>query len=75
MAGAGVNAEVIEELLTEIQTLSFHMSGKETLESGMTYRNARVHMGLPGMGEFFVFRTQEAQVRKAREVLDRQAYL
>lgn len=75
MAGAGVNAEVIEKLLEDLQTISFHMSGKQTLESGMSYRNERVNMGLPGMGEFFMFRTEEGQVRKAREVLDRQAVL
>lgn len=71
LIGAGVNAEVIEALQGEIKNASFHMSGKQVLNSGMIYRNARVNMGLPGLEEFHIFRTKEEEVRRAREVLDK----
>ena len=41
------------------------MSGKETLESKMTYRNPKVNMGLPGISEFEVWRTNEDAIRRA----------
>lgn len=70
LAGSGVNADVIRILAKEIHARSFHMSGKQVLESGMTWRNERVSMGLPGLNEFERFRTDEAQVRQAKLALD-----
>ena len=69
LVGAGVNASVIAELKDELAKASFHMSGKEIINSGMVYRNERVNMGIPGLSEFDIFRTDEVQIRKAREVL------
>lgn len=71
LVGSGVNAEVIEKLMDEIHASSFHMSGKERLDSGMLYRNEKVHMGIPGMSEFDIFRTDERQIRRARRILDK----
>ena len=72
LLGAGVNAEVIRKVREEIpQAGSFHMSGKEVLESGMVYRKAGVNMGLPGLREYEIWRTSEENIRKAREELDR----
>ena len=45
------------------------MSGKVTLESGMKFRREGVPMGIPGMDEFSVWRTDAARIRAAREVL------
>lgn len=70
LVGSGVNAEVIGRLMDEIHATSFHMSGKQVLESGMIYRNDRVNMGLPGIGEFDIYRTDEEQIRRARRVMD-----
>lgn len=65
MAGGGVCAEVIETLKATTKIRCFHMSGKETLESGMVYRNPKVNMGLPGISEFEVWRTSEEAIRAA----------
>lgn len=49
----------------------FHMSGKTVLQSGMEYRKQGVSMGLPSLSEFELWRTEERNVRAAREALDR----
>lgn len=69
MAGGGVCAEIIETLRDMSEIYCFHMSGKETLESGMIYRNPKVNMGLPGISEFEVWRTSEEAIRRAVRVL------
>ncbi len=70
MAGSGVNAEVIRKLSSEIQVSNFHMSGKEIIQSGMTYRKENVHMGLSSMNEFEIFRTAKEKILQARKALD-----
>lgn len=70
MACAGVNASVIKRLLTETDLHTFHMSGKQVVNSGMTYRNPQVSMGLPGLDEYSVWTTDENAIRKARLVLE-----
>ena len=70
MAGGGVDAGKIRELIPATGAGSYHMSGKVVLDSGMVYRRAEVSMGVPGMGEYEIFRTSEAKVREARQVLD-----
>ena len=47
------------------------MSGKKVLDSAMTWRNPRVNMGLPGISEFEIYRTDGDVIREAREILDR----
>lgn len=70
LLGSGVNDKVIREMTEELHAASFHMSGKQTLDSGMTYRNGRVHMGLPAFSEFEILRTDREEIRKARQALD-----
>lgn len=55
----------------EMPARSFHMSGKEVLQSEMVYRNTQVSMGLPGMSEFELWRTSEAAVSRAKAVIMR----
>ena len=43
---------------------------KVSLESGMTYRNSAVSMGLPGLSEYELLRTDAAAVRAVRNLLD-----
>ncbi|MFR5733477.1 MAG: hypothetical protein ACLUD2_17645 [Clostridium sp.] len=38
---------------------------QKTAESGMRYRNERVHMGLGSLSEFECYRTDEAEIRRA----------
>ena len=49
---------------------AFHLSGKQVLQSRMTFRREGVPMGLPGFSEFEVWQTSEANIRAARQALD-----
>ena len=69
LVGSGVNAEVIRQLKEGLHAGSFHMSGKQKLDSGMAYRNERVNMGLPGLSEFEIFRTDGEEIRRAGMIL------
>lgn len=69
MVGAGVNSSNIVQLAKETTAHAFHMSGKKVLPSGMQYRNERVHMGIEGMSEFEIYRTDAEEIRKATEQL------
>lgn len=70
LVGAGVGPAVIGSLVEKTKAFCFHMSGKETLESEMEFRKEGVPMGLPGIGEFEIWRTKESEIRKAREILE-----
>ena len=65
-----MDAAVIRALSEEINAASFHMSGKKTLGSEMVYRNDKVHMGLPGLSEFEVYRTDLEKIKEAKSALD-----
>lgn len=69
LIGAGVTPEVIARMLPLMPARHFHMSGKVVLDSGMTYRNPRVNMGLPGISEFQIYRTDPAAVAQAAQLL------
>lgn len=70
MAGGGVDAGVIRRMIPATGVCSYHMSGKTVLDSGMTYRKEGVSMGVPGLGEYEIFRTSREKIRAARKVLD-----
>lgn len=70
LIGGGVSAQVITDFRREYPlSHAFHLSGKTVLDSGMSYRNNEVSMGLPGISEFQVWRTDEASIRRAAEAL------
>ena len=71
MAGAGINAQTIEQLIPITGGTSYHMSGKVTLDSPMRYRKEDVSMGLPSLSEYEIWQTSENAVRAAAEVLER----
>lgn len=68
MAGAGINASVIEKLIPITKGSSYHMSGKVTLDSPMRYRKEDVSMGLPSLSEYEIWQTSEEAVREAVDV-------
>lgn len=70
LIGSGVKDSVIQSLASSTGATSFHMSGKITLESPMTYRKEDVSMGLPLVSEYTLWQTSEQEVRKARTVLN-----
>ena len=70
LIGAGVKASVITAIRQQYPgAVSFHMSGKTELESGMRFRRAEVPMGLPGLDEWHIQQTDEAAVRAAMATL------
>jgi copper homeostasis protein len=70
LIGGGVNADVIQKFRRETSlATSFHLSGKQVLDSGMAYRNEHVSMGLPGISEFQIWRTQASAIRQAAQAL------
>lgn len=72
LVGGGVCAETIAPLLAETGARHFHMSGKILLDSQMLYRNEQVPMGIPGISEYTLLRTDEEQIRRAKAVLSQQ---
>lgn len=69
MAGSGVNADVVKEFLEKTNIKSYHLSGKEIIDSKMTFRKERVPMGLSGFSEFDIWRTNSENIRKVKELL------
>lgn len=70
LIGAGVNASVIARLRSELPgARAFHMSGKTEIESGMRFRREGVPMGLPGLDEWHIQRTDPKAVGAAMDIL------
>ena len=70
LVGAGVTPANLPALAAETGAHAFHMSGKQILDSRMTFRREGVPMGLPGFSEFEVWQTSEETIRAARRVLN-----
>ncbi len=70
LVGAGVSAENIPALAAQTGANAFHLSGKQILDSRMTFRRQGVPMGLPGFSEFEVWQTSEEKIHAARLALD-----
>lgn len=69
LVGAGVVSSNIKEIAMTTGAHAFHMSGKKLMDSGMRYRNERVHMGIEGLSEFELYRTDEEEIRRACRIL------
>ena len=69
LAGAGINEEAVRLLLAHTPLTAFHMSGKKILKSGMRFRNPNVSMGLPGLSEYEIWRTDPESIRAVRHLL------
>ena len=69
LVGAGVVSSNIKEIAMTTGAHAFHMSGKKLTGSGMRYRNERVHMGIEGLSEFELYRTDEEEIRRASRIL------
>ena len=70
LVGAGVTPANLPALAAETGAHAFHMSGKQVLDSRMTFRREGVPMGLPGFSEFDIWQTSEETIRAARRVLN-----
>lgn len=70
MIGAGVNAEAVKLIRSEIPAANtFHMSGKMLLESRMKFRKIDVPMGTKEFDEWHIIQTDENAVRAVKEIL------
>ena len=69
LAGAGINEEAVRLLLARTSLTAFHMSGKKILKSAMRFRNPDVSMGLPGLSEYEIWRTDPESIRAVRRLL------
>ena len=70
LLGAGISAAAIRRIRESLpQARAFHMSGKITVESPMSYRKGDVSMGLPGFDEYTLWRTDPENLRAARKEL------
>lgn len=70
LVGAGVSAGNLPALAAQTGARAFHLSGKQVLDSRMTFRREGVPMGLPGFSEFDLWQTSETNIRAARTALD-----
>ena len=70
LAGAGVNARNIPDLVRQTHVTACHLSGKKRVPSRMVFRRAGVPMGLPGFDEFELWQTDPAAIQAARAALD-----
>ena len=66
----GVTPEIIRLFLAKMPARHFHMSGKKVMGSEMQWRNPKVSMGLPGISEFEIYRTDSNVIREARHILE-----
>ena len=69
MPGGGIHSENLKQLDDELHAPAYHMSGKTAAASRMQYRNARVRMGEDSGSEYTVWRTDEAEIRRAKAIL------
>ena len=67
---SSVEAGNLPALAAQTGARAFHLSGKQVLDSRMTFRREGVPMGLPGFSEFEIWQTSEANIRAARTALD-----
>lgn len=69
MAGSGVRASNIAQLITATGVTEYHTSAKAYEESKMVYRNPNVSMGgIPGVPEYGISVTQQKEVALIREI-------
>ena len=70
LIGAGVSASNIALLRSSLPSArAFHASCKELIESAMRFRREDIPMGLPGLDEWHVQQTSQAQVQRLKESL------
>lgn len=69
LVGSGVKSQVIQTLYEKTRATSYHMSGKEVIESKMQYKKEDVHMGLDAFSEYGIWQTKEEEIERAVAVL------
>ena len=73
MPGSGINSKSISSVLPTLLPLGLreiHLSGGKWTPGGMAFHRDGMRMGGGDDGEWGVWRTQELEVRKVREMAD-----
>lgn len=69
MPGSGINSKNIAHIIKKTNAISYHMSGRITKESPMTYRKEGVSMGLTILSEYALFHTNPVEINKTRQII------
>lgn len=70
LAGAGVKSGNIASIHDATGITAFHSSCRtSSVNSGMVFRNPRVNMGLPGLSEYEIYRSDPLEVRKCADIV------
>jgi copper homeostasis protein len=73
MPGSGINSKSVSSILPSLLPLGLreiHLSGGKWTPGGMAFHRDGMGMGCGDDGEWGVWRTQESEVRKVREMAD-----
>lgn len=71
LIGGGLTPNHIQKIRFHYpQAKAFHMSGKKEIESGMVFRRQNVPMGVPGLDEWHINRTDVDTIREAKRIID-----
>jgi len=70
MAGGGIGAHNIKQIIKGTNCHSVHMSAKECIQSDMIYRKKSISMGIPGiMSEYEIYRSSLEEIKKTLSVV------
>ncbi len=70
MPGSGVNENTVQPLYQRTGAAEYHFSARKTLDSPMTYRNAKVSMGITQLpAEYARFTVDPERVQRVRQAI------
>lgn len=71
LIGSGINSKNVQQVVSYTKSSSVHTSGKVEVESPMKYRKEDISMGFPILSEYVILRTDNREIAKIREVLEK----
>uniref|UniRef100_UPI00272CE511 copper homeostasis protein CutC n=1 Tax=Vallitalea guaymasensis TaxID=1185412 RepID=UPI00272CE511 len=71
LIGGGVKAEIIKEMYKFTKATSYHMSGKEVINSSMEYRKEEVSMGIASLSEYSIWQTSPTKISQVKDILEK----
>ncbi|QUH27690.1 copper homeostasis protein CutC [Vallitalea guaymasensis] len=71
LIGGGVKAEIIKEMYKFTGAVSYHMSGKEVINSSMEYRKEEVSMGIASLSEYSIWQTSSTKISQVKDILEK----
>ncbi len=71
LVGSGVSGDNTWTIYNETKATCYHLSGKEIIESKMEYRKEKVSMGLDGLNEYQILRTNQKKIEAVHRILSK----